>query len=68
MQHFWYAFGFIHLQSHIRHRLEHADQVKGLAAITVDVITRHVSSDDDDRRSPLIGQRDTRQEVDGPWP
>src|SRR5262249_42997304 len=68
LQHFWYALGLSHLQSHSRHRLEHAVQVKRLAAITVDIIPRHVASDDDDWRSSLIGQRDTCQEVDRPWP
>src|SRR5262249_32270437 len=68
MQHFRYALGFIHLQSHIRYWLENSDQVKRLAAVTGDVITRYVSGDDDDWRSPLIGQRDPRQEVDRPWP
>ena len=43
-------------------------QVKRLAPVAIDVVARHIASDNNDRSSPFVSQGNARSQIDRPWP
>ena len=66
VQHLGNAFRLVDLQGQLGNGLEESHQVKGLAAVTIDVVARHVAGNDQHRRPALIGQGDAGEQVDRP--